>query len=130
MSRSEPAYAKTLACQGHDMIILTLGAETSDAAVWSVTTNGSKFTGGTLLATYSYDYPSLTCAYELDPANSSFYSFNGIVVQDLAWVLYDGDCDDYFEDNVYLISNGTASVMNDDNLDDDEVAGSGTCIWL
>jgi len=129
-SRSQTVYAvgfTTISCQGHDLVIISEGLEISNAALWSVTTLSSKFTGGTLLATFQAGpEETLTCAYQLDVQNSEFFSYNGIVVQNLAWASVD-ICED-FEDEVFLISSGTQGVMNDTNLDDDGAAGSGTCI--
>ena len=131
IGRSGAAYAgtqfTTIGCQGHDLLLIfEIPAIVEDTAVWSVTTNGWKFVGGTLFATYNYEYPNYTCEYELDTTHSSFSSYNGIVEQDLFWS--SADCYDQFEDYVYLINNGTEAVMNDVDLDGDGVAGSGTCV--
>ena len=134
MSHGEPAYAKTIACQGHDTFTFDPGFTVSNSAIWSVTVVNSKFTGGFLIATYGYGYPAVSCFYELGAGESEFESWGGFTEQSLVWFLvYAPDsvpCSDVFEDDVFLISNSTASVMNDDNLDDDGSPGSGTCVVI
>lgn len=162
MARSEPAYAKTLACQGSPsggaQIItgasepgteeLVLASFTSlpavedavalvggNAALWSVSINGSKFTGGNLTTTNTVSpaaFPVVTCFYALDSA-SSFTSNNGTVQQTLIWDPVAGNpapCSGQFTDHVYLVANGQAAVMIDDNLSGGDVPGAGTCVWL
>lgn len=158
MGRSEPAYAKTLACQGAPAIggqTVTGASEPGtgelapvsflvdgtavfiggNAAVWSVTINNSKFTGGNLTTTNTTPpvaLPVVTCFYTLDSA-SSFTSNNGTVQQTLIWDPVSGNpppCSDQFTDHVYLVNNGTAAVMVDDNLSGKDVPGAGTCVLL
>jgi len=106
-----------------------------NAALWSVTIDGPKFTGGNLTATVSLISVSTlvsTCFYTLD-STSSFTSKNGAVQQTLIWDPVSGNsvtCSEQFTDHVYFVSNGAGAVMVDDDLAGKEVPGSGTCIWL
>jgi len=130
------ASAYTLACQGLDVGLsgpyLDIG---SDSALWSVGILGSKLTGGNSVTMYTNNpgnggSPALTCLYTLD-SSSSFTTINGAVKQTLIWDpvgTNSVDCSPSFTDHVYLISNGAGAAMIDDNLDDDNVAGSGNCI--
>ncbi len=162
MGRAEPAYAKTLACQGSEStgVQENTGAEPGtgefvlasftsspgvdnavaliggNAALWSVSINGSRFTGGNLTTTVSIAPASTsvyTCFYTLDSA-SSFISSNGTVQQTLIWDPVSSNpapfCSSPFTDHVYLVANGAAAVMIDDNLSGEDVPGSGTCVWL
>jgi len=57
-------------------------------------------------------------------------TINGIVRQTLVWdpvAGNSGDCSDQYTDHVYVFSVGATASMIDDNLDDDNVAGAGTC---
>jgi len=136
-----PSY--TIACQGLDVRSVGEGATGpagSDSALWSVVVSGSKFTSGNLTAMYTNDpgptggEPALTCYYTLD-STSSFTTANGMVLQTLVWDFVSkvsngstGTCTTgSFTDHVYLISNGQTAAMTDDNLEDDDTAGSGTC---
>ena len=151
--RSQMAYAvgtTTIACQGHDTfpfdeIYPTTVKSTqttvpagdlgsafiiSDAAVWTVTTLNGKFTSGTLIATFQTCEGAFSCPFGLVTTASSFYTYNGITIQNLVWTsLPEDGCYDYgFADTVFLVTSGTQGVMNDDNLDDDDAPGSGTCL--
>jgi hypothetical protein len=129
--RAQMAYAvdlTTYSCQGHDTVPVEPGITISDAALWSVTTLNSKFTSGTLFATYQFDIDETdTCVFGLNTTQSGFESFDGFTIQYLDWISEEGPCDS-FQDTVFLITSGTAGVMNDDNLDDDQSPGSGTCL--
>ena len=163
MSRTEPAYAKTIACQGSptaggEIITgasepgngeLVLASFTSlpgvdntvaligggNAALWSVTITNSKFTRGNLTTTNTLPpvaLPVVTCFYTLDSA-SSFTSNNGTVQQTLIWDPVSGNppqCSDQFTDHVYLVNNGAAAVMIDDNLSGEDIPGAGNCVLL
>ena len=148
-SRNQAAYAaSTISCQGHDTVVVspcnspTVSSTSeecadtpsidlfniSDVAIWSVTTLGSKLTGGVLLATFQSYGCTYTCDYTLDPKNSTFFTSNGILTQELTWFTDEPWCEDYFFDVVFTASSGTNAVMNDVNLDGDDAAGSGTCV--
>src|SRR5580704_13904289 len=142
ISRGQAAYAGTMSCQGHDLVLIapcvlsptSVSASNvcddswggffniSDAAIWSVTTQGGKLTGGTLLATYQ-EGPgeTFTCSYQLDAKNSTLFTDNGILIQGLEW-LAQAPCDMDFFDYVFTLSSGSVGVMNDVNLDGDEAA--------
>jgi len=115
MGRTEPAYAKTFACQGSPAIggeILATGASEpgsgelvlasftslpgvdyavasigGNAALWSVTVTNSKFTGGNLTATVTPidDPPPVLTCFYTLDSASSFTSNNGTVQQTLIW---------------------------------------------
>ena len=132
----------SIACQGLDVRSVGeggTGPSGSDSALWSVVVKGSSFTGGNLTAMYTNDpgpsggEPALTCYYKLCPT-SSFTTANGMVLQTLNWTFVSqvsngstGTCSGDFTDHVYLMGSGGTLLMIDDNLEDDDTAGSGTC---
>ncbi len=133
----------TIGCQGLDVRSVGEGATGptgSDSALWSVVIKGSSFTGGNLTAMYTNDpgpsggEPALTCYYTLNTVTSSFATANGMVLQTLNWTFVSqvsngstGVCSSDFTDHVYLMGGGASLQMIDDNLEDDDTAGSGTC---
>jgi len=130
---SQMAYAvglTTYSCQGHDTFPIEEDTTIANAALWSVTTQNGKFTGGFLIATFDTCIGSEVCFFELDTGDSAFESEDGFTFQLLDWEYAGGDswCPDYFEDEVSMVSSGTQGVMNDFNLDDDDAPGAGTCI--
>lgn len=133
------ASAYTLACQGHDVGLSGSGlALGSDSALWWVQVTGTKtnpkLVSGASVTMYTDDpgasgSPALTCYYYLD---SSSYATTlwGVTEQTLVWDPFggnDGGCSGKFTDDVYVINNGSTGQMIDDNLDDDNVAGAGSC---
>ncbi len=128
----------TIACQGLDAGLTGTGLGLgSDAALWSVVVaQGSKLTSGKSTTMYTNapgasGSSALTCNYYLD-STSTTSIINGAVAQTLIWdpvttPANPGGCSSQFTDHVYLNTNGTTAAMIDDNLDDDNVAGSGTC---
>jgi hypothetical protein len=123
----------TISCQGLDVGLKGSGLGFgSDSALWSVTvTTGNKLTSGTSTTMYTA-HPAvslpLTCQYSLD-SSSTTALVNGAAKQTLVWDEI-GDvtgCTTSFTDHVYFYTNGTSAAMIDDNLEADDVAGSGTC---
>jgi len=132
------ASTYTISCQGLDVGLsgkyLGLG---SDSAIWSVVVSGSRLVSGTSTTMYTNNpggagSPALTCNYTLD-STSTFTTVNGAVKQTLVWdsvVGNDPGCTNgspAFTDHVYLNSNSLVPGMIDDNLENDNVAGSGVC---
>jgi hypothetical protein len=128
----------TISCQGLDVGLsgsgLGLG---SDSAIWSVVVSESRFVSGRSTTMYTNSpgaggSPALTCNYTLD-SRSTFTTVNGALMQTLVWDSLGsnaGGCTNgspAFTDHVYLNSNSLAPGMIDDNLDNDNVAGSGVC---
>ena len=132
------ASAYTISCQGLDVGLSGTGLDLgSDSAIWSVVVTGSRFISGTSTTMYTNNpgaggSPALTCNYTLD-SSSSFTTVNGAVKQTLVWDSLSsnaGGCSNgtpAFTDHVYLNSNSLVPGMIDDNLEDDNVAGSGVC---
>jgi hypothetical protein len=104
---------------------------TGGSALWSVTVSGSIFTGGNLTSNRSLGSSVvLTCSYTLDPTSSSTSS-GGNTLQTLVWDPVSGNpggCQIQFTDEVYLIANGAAGVMIDNNLAGEGRPGAGTCL--
>ncbi|MFI5351690.1 MAG: hypothetical protein ACHQZS_01920, partial [Candidatus Binatales bacterium] len=136
------ASTYTISCQGLDVGLKGPTATTglglgSDSAIWSVLVSGSKFVSGTSTTMYTNNpgasgSPALTCNYTLD-SSSTFTTVNGAVMQTLVWDSLGsnaGGCTNgspAFTDHVYLNSNSLVPGMIDDNLENDNVAGSGVC---
>jgi hypothetical protein len=125
----------TISCQGLDVGLKGSGLGFgSDSAVWSVTvTTGNKLTSGTSTTMYTghpggTGSPALTCYYTLD-SSSTTNLINGAAEQTLLWDETGSvtGCTTSFTDHVYFYTNGTSAAMIDDNLEADDVAGSGTC---
>jgi len=144
------AFAFTIGCQGQDVGLsgtaLGLG---SNSALWTVNGAPGRLVSGYAANMYT-NKPgvsgALTCQYTLD-SSSTTAIVNGLVEQTLVWDALQSNakaCTNEatpnvsppytppaFTDHVYLNSYGAGAVgMIDDNLDNDDVAGSGTCYLI
>ncbi len=129
----------SLACQGSDVGLIGTGLGiASDSALWTVQVKGTTLTGGTSVTMYTDDpgasgSPALTCFYTLDPTSTITTVSSMILEQTLVWdpsLSNAGGCSGQFTDHVYVINGSATAQMIDDNLDDDNVAGSGSCTKL
>lgn len=137
-----PASSATfysLACQGSDVGLTGTGLGFgSDSALWTVQVKGTTLTGGSSVTMYTNNpgatgSPALTCFYGLDPASTMAAVSSMILEQTLVWdpsLSNAGGCSGQFTDHVYVINGSATAQMIDDNLDDDNVAGAGSCTKL
>ena len=136
------ASAYLLGCQGLDVGLAGGGLGIgSDAALWNVSGAAGRLVSGNLIAMYTNNpgvggSSALTCQYTLDPSSTTA-NVNGQVEQTLVWDSLgtnSGGCTNgtpAFTDHVYLNYTGAAAAgMIDDNLEDDGVAGSGSCYLI
>ncbi|MGD0073556.1 MAG: hypothetical protein ABSD31_04375 [Candidatus Binataceae bacterium] len=139
-----PASSATfysLACQGSDVGLAGAGlGYGSDSALWTVQVKGTTLTGGTSVTMYTNNpgatgSPALTCFYSLDAASTVTTVSSMILEQTLVWdpVVSPANplgCSGQFTDHVFVINGSATAQMIDDNLDDDNVAGAGSCTKL